>query len=188
MRRILIHPEDTTVTCPNCKRHYAVATRQLKNVQSRRLESGRIRYILETVDTHKGHRLHKVETQEGLRLAPGSLITLVWKGRRLVGLSDHNRNLWFNIQPRPAEFPGFVIFYDYMAVIISLCVLLQVLRLVPALGDVYDKYKGGAILITLLVIGLVMALPVLAQKLSDRIDRDKGQGTRLPVFDPSLDD
>jgi len=186
-RKIIVNEDDTVASCPDCHRNYSLNTRKIISAHSSRdPKTGRLRYLLETEDKNKGRRLRKIEVQDGLNLTPGSTITLVWRGRQLVGISDHNRGLWFNIISRPSTLPGLDSFYKFLSVILLVCVLMQILRWLPQLQEQYVNYGTGLILATaLLAIGIIV-IPKLLE-MGNQLAATKQDSSQLPEFDSSLD-
>jgi hypothetical protein len=159
---ISVQSEDEETYCPNCKRRYRLLTRQIQEVTSERLNSGRARYQIVTVEDsdEKRTRPRSFEAQTNLKLQAQMTVTLVWRGKHLVGLADQSNIVWYNIEPQPPRFPQLNRLMSYLAWVCLFIAALQLGRLVPAWSGLFDNY-GLQALIVIAIAVLVLMLPLL---------------------------
>jgi hypothetical protein len=186
---IEVSEANQTVICGTCLRRYTTATRQLRGINSRRLQSGRYAYKLRTLEPSGAQRLRRLEAQEGLRLIAGTTITMVWRGARLVGIADQNSGTWFWIDPANAVHPHpklerYLRWSGYMVIAL---LALQLTRFFPEAGETIRKAPltvlVGAALVTLLI-----AMPSLLWTVQTYFGPEGGRKRLLPGLQTELDD
>lgn len=152
-------PEDTEVRCVTCRRHYRVVSRHIvEPTRQLRLKSGMVRY---TIFGSGGGRvkLHRFVGPSGLKLLVGKDVTIVYHGRRLVGVAHQSDDYFEPIatarEARPYRFA-------WLAICTSAALLsvLQTLRAGRQFFDVFRDLPLQATAITLVVV-TVVAVPFI---------------------------
>lgn len=154
---IEIEAEQTVAECPGCHRSFRLLTRRIAAASSQGIPSGQYRYRLTTIEPLGGERRRTVIAQGGLPFAAGALVTLAYRGSRLVGVADQERMSWHPVDPvqprstRRAEFAG------YLAAVVAVITLIEAARFALELGRAPAEALVGAAVIAL----ALMTTPLL---------------------------
>lgn len=144
--------------CPSCRRRYRLLTRRIEQLESER-DGGREHYRFWTVE-RQGRRWREIIAQPRLALREGMLLTLVWRGRYLVGVADQDRSLFYAVDvPSPAE-PRRPLL-SWLRLCTALALLLVAVQWAEGLGRLLEHRTAAQLLPGLIVLALVAGLPVL---------------------------
>lgn len=156
---IAISVEATQARCPTCRRYFRLVTRELKSVQTSRLEAQRVRIDVLTFEGERSRsRPRHFEALPTVHLTPGHWITLVYRGPRLLGIAEQTTSIW---HPLPLFAVGLAPLRRLIFLLSVVCLLLAALqldRLVPAL-QLISKHPSGVAALAL--VGGIALAPAL---------------------------
>jgi hypothetical protein len=148
------------VRCPTCRKRFRVVTRKVHETRSHQLTASKTRYTLITYES-EGRRTRPriIEAQPSLQLSSGAWLTLVYRGERLVGIADQTSSFWYPVPTFPSSHTSMQRLMRILTWTVLALALLQLTRLVPALGDTLSKPSG--IIVLLLTVLLILAPAIL---------------------------
>lgn len=186
---IAISDTSETVICDRCSRRYVTTTFRLMAISSKRRGEGRYRYALRTEEPSGAQRLRKFEAQGGIRLIPGTTVTLVRRGARLIGIADQNSNTWFWLDPNSnvAPHPKLDRYLRMTGWLIVALAALQMTRFYPEVAHVIETNPSGFLLAVLLT-ALIASLPALLWALQTHFGPSGGRRKTLPELAVGLDE
>lgn len=182
---ITISKEAEDVRCPSCKRRYLLLTREIADVSSERLRSGRVRYHVISIEPDGRRRPRSFVAQSHLQIRGGSCITLVRRGMTLVGIGDQTWGMWFNVDP-PAERNHHIIRLNrILLVLVAALAALQLVRFVPAVKALVAAHGAQNVALVALALGGIAILPAVLWAVQTARGDESGRGglPELPGFD-----
>lgn len=161
---IEITAEQAHAECPGCGRSFRLLTRRVRQGSWTTLPTSQYRYRLVTEEPAGGERGRAVIGQGGLPLEAGSLVTLVYRGPRLVGVADQKRGGWHPVDPPRPVSEDRAAFARYLAGALGVIVALESVRFAFALAGAPVSALAGAAIVA----ALLAAAPLILRAARER--------------------
>lgn len=157
---INIEDKDKACYCSSCNRRYWIETMTVKQVDEKRIDSAWARYYIKGENSFGRTIGEEFVAQARLPIPHGSVITLVKRGKALVGLANQQSNTWITLRPAPQPKSPWRNLSVFLALVCSLLSLVLIIEIIERVGDLGNQYSWPSLLIGGGLIAFLLLVPL----------------------------